>query len=287
MLTHLLKRPVRLRVGGEPRQVRSPRDLETALAGASAPSAVRIATLAALPAPALAREQQCCAGLALRIEQALARPPGDSQGPAHLLAAVEATEISEDHGWRELLAALATLGADGEAMQRVALRRHLDYLAASRTLIDALQGRQGAADRDTGSGAGCVQRLSFDLRALAGEDAAAPRDEFGRIPKGETLDIDIDVHQSIDLMLARYRFTLVAGSPFVLIDENGADLHLQPGKNIVGRGVQCDVVVDDALRAVSRRHLIVECATGAAVRITDISTLGTFVPRPFLEHRLH
>ena len=80
---------------------------------------------------------------------------------------------------------------------------------------------------------------------------------------------------------------LVSGSPYVLVDQKGYDYRLKSGKNVVGRSDQCDLAVDPEYRAVSRKHVIVEATLGAPVRITDISSLGTFVPREHLDPLLH
>ena len=64
-------------------------------------------------------------------------------------------------------------------------------------------------------------------------------------------------------------------------------MKLRNGKNVVGRSLQSDVGLDPVFRAVSRRHLIVEFGDDDVVRLTDISTLGTFLPHRYLGARLH
>ena len=84
--------------------------------------------------------------------------------------------------------------------------------------------------------AGPRQKLLFDLDLL--HDGEAAREEMARLPKGETVAIPMQPHQSLRLMLARYHFLLVSGTPFLLIDDSGHDVKLGPGKSVIGRSTE-------------------------------------------------
>jgi len=151
-----------------------------------------------------------------------------------------------------------------------------------------------AAEEHPGSSAaaslGKRQDLVYDLAELAGMDdqgRQGDKDEFSRMSKGESLQIRFGAHQSLSLILAKYPFTLISGDPFLLLDESGHDLKVRPGKNIIGRSAQSDIAVDAAYGAVSRKHLIVETRNDGTVTLTDISTLGTFLPSGYVEGKLH
>ncbi|HEY5701132.1 MAG TPA: FHA domain-containing protein, partial [Gammaproteobacteria bacterium] len=146
------------------------------------------------------------------------------------------------------------------------------------------------AGPDKNAGRAERQSLIFDLEELTGIDQAESQrnnDDFARVAKGETLEIQFGPHQSLALLLAKYRFTLVSGDPFLLLDETGHDLKVRAGKNIVGRSTQSDVVLDGIYGAVSRKHLIIEIDSSGMVKLTDISTLGTFVPKGYVDSKLH
>jgi hypothetical protein len=129
------------------------------------------------------------------------------------------------------------------------------------------------------------QTLIFDVPSLfPGPDR---EQHFSRLPKGESIEIAFAPHQSLWLILAQHRFLLVGGSPYLIIDESGEDARLRPGKNIVGRGPRCDAVLDGSYRTVSRQHLIVEIQENGMTRLTDLSSLGTFIPSRQLGQQLH
>ena len=103
------------------------------------------------------------------------------------------------------------------------------------------------------------------------------------MPKGETVDICLATNQSVTVILAKHRFSIVRDDKFRFIDESGRDIALRRGKNIVGRDYTSDVVVDTEYRDVSRKHLIVETEGLEVIRLTDISSLGTSIPHEFLD----
>jgi hypothetical protein len=156
------------------------------------------------------------------------------------------------------------------------------------------QGGAMAVEERVPSGAGASlatrQDLVYDLAELAGIDGPGghgDKDDFARMSKGESVAIQFGPHQSLSLMFAKYRFTLVSGDPFLLFDESGHDHKVRPGKNIIGRSAQSEVTLDNAYGAISRKHLIVEIQDDGMVTLTDISTLGTFLPHGYVESKLH
>ena len=172
------------------------------------------------------------------------------------------------------------------------------FLSAAQDVIRTIRiNRLGTVDDDSDRARGKSsaelarrQRLLFDPQTLSGIGGVrAPSDKNGyaRMSKGEPMEIQFGEHQSLDIVLAKYRFTLVSGKPFLLVDETGHDLKLRPGKNVVGRSARCSVCLDDGFGAISRKHLLVEIDQNDRVRLTDISTLGTFLPRDLIGSRLH
>ena len=67
-------------------------------------------------------------------------------------------------------------------------------------------------------------------------------------------------------------------------DDDDVSTTLRRGKNIVGRDASCDVLMNSAYREVSRKHLIIEVAEPNLVRLTDISSHGTFLSPRLLEN---
>jgi hypothetical protein len=295
MLKRLFGRPLELNVGAGPLTFRSSRELETALSGKTVPSSTRIAILGGLSDDALMREADACRLMEQRIVGALSHP---GNGIEQFLVQLDLSEITEDHDWRSIFGALRLLDGGAESYKKAALLKYVEYLGAGQQVVQTIRAnRHGGAvaaeerpGRSAGASLGKTQDLVYDLAELAGMDdqgGHGDKDEFARMSKGENLEIHFGSHQSLSLMLAKYRFTLVSGDPFLLFDEAGHDLKLRPGKNIIGRSAQSDLSLDAAYGAVSRKHLIVEIQDDGRVTLTDISTLGTFAPRGYVESKLH
>lgn len=105
-----------------------------------------------------------------------------------------------------------------------------------------------------------------------------PEDGFARLPKGEPVAVLLKPNEPLAVVLADHRLHLVMDSSLALVDAVGQRRELRAGRNIVGRDGQCDVVIDQNFKNVSRKHLLIETEGESVVRLTDISSLGTFVP---------
>ncbi len=295
MLKRLFGRPLELDVGAGPLRFRSSREFENALGGKTALSSTRITILGGLSDDALMREADAFRLMEQRIVAALSYP---GNGIEQFLLQLDLPEITEDHDWRTIFRGLRLLDGGAESYKKAALLKYVEYLGSGQQVVQTIRAnRHGGAmaveerpESSAGASLGNRQDLVYDLAELAGmgdQGRHGDKDEFSRMSKGESLAIQFGPHQSLSLMLAKYRFTLVSGDPFLLFDESGHDRKVRPGKNIIGRSAQSDVTLDAAYSAVSRKHLIVEIQDDGMVTLTDISTLGTFVPRGYVESKLH
>jgi len=279
-------RPLQLQIGERTLALATPRDLDFALAGRSGPSSGRAGSLMGLSDAALAHEAEQLADMQQRLEQAVAAGADGRAG--RWLRELDLSLVTEDNDWRRLLAALHALDDRHEEYKRVALAKYLEYVASGRELVRRIRaGRQRPApgEAPAPAAAGPVpvrQRLDFDPGPAAGEDGT-----LRRLPKGERVEVRFEPHQSLALALSRHRFVLVSGEPWLLVDDTGADARLDPGRNLVGRSVQCEATVSPGYGDVSRKHLIVEIAPAGAVGLTDISTLGTWAALDLPEPLLH
>jgi len=295
MLKRLFGHALELDVGAGPLRFRSSREFENVLGGKTFLSSTRITILGGLSDDALMQEADAFRLMEQRIVAALSHP---GNGIEQFLVQLDLPEITEDHDWRLIFGALRLLDGGAENYKKAALLKYVEYLGSGQQVVQTIRAnRHGgpmAAEERPGSSAGGSlgkrQSLIYDLAELAGMDDQGDhrdKDEFARMSKGESLEFHFGPHQSLSLMLAKYRFTLVSGDMFLLLDESGHDLKVRPGKNIIGRSTQSDVTLEAAYGAVSRKHLIVEIQDDGKVTLTDISTLGTFVPRGYVESRLH
>ncbi len=107
-------------------------------------------------------------------------------------------------------------------------------------------------------------------------------DGFGRLPKGEPVAVSLRPNEALPVVLADHKCHLVMDGGLALLDTTGRRRALRAGKNIVGRDRQCDVVIEQDFKNVSRKHLLIETVGESLVRLTDISSLGTLVPCEYL-----
>jgi hypothetical protein len=285
MIRRLFERGVRLRMGSREIRAGSARELLATLIGLSAVTPARMAELAAMGDRALALRASALDDLGARVSEALARRDAE---PASLLARLHTEDTPLERHWADALAGARSWNSARGAYQRALLEALVEHLSGERDCVRTLlanrvrpSGLPAAADADTAS----RQQLVFDAAALAGD----PPDglEFNRMPKGDPLEIALCIGQAVQIMLARHRFLIVSGTPWLLVDEFGEDCKLRAGRNLVGRSTECDAMVHDSYRAISRRHAVLETEGTALLRLTDISSLGTFVPRAYLDNRLH
>ena len=282
MLTRLFSRGLQLSIGSQRLELASAAELDVVLRARTGLSAARIAGHPQNCLAALQRVQECVAAALDAV--------ADGDGAAFLQSEVIA-ELPDDQEWRDILAGLQRLGAEAAAYRVAALRRFDEYLATGQDLLISLRGArepraaQAVADDDGEPGSSRRQKLLFDTHLVLGGEPL--REELVRLPKGETVAIPMHPHQSLAIMLARYRFWLVSGEPALLVDDTGHDLKIAGARAVVGRSSAADVAVDGGYRAVSRRHLLVEREADGSLNLTDLSSLGTFVPREYLGKILH
>ena len=104
-----------------------------------------------------------------------------------------------------------------------------------------------------------------------------------RLPKGTTLRLRQGCEGPFEIWLGKRRFRVESWSGASLVDEQGNGADLRDGRNIVGRALYNDIIVDAHFSDVSRRHLILDLDDGTPSAITDLSSAGTYISRTLLD----
>ena len=239
----------------------------------------RIAELLPRPAADLRKVATHIRYVEKRFAQVLTDSMHEPGMVSELLREVEIKLFSKDHGWRDLIDGLNQCGPEYDEYKRLALVKYMQYLGSRQDVLRSIY-----LDKVRDSVRGALADVCSAPVGLSQETEifdTTPRRVNGSkeryLERGETMTVRIPRGEALELKLSEHPFRLYGGRSHYLIDENGAQHTLRPGKNMVGRQVDGDVVVDPHLRAVSRRHLIIETIDEETVALTDVSAHGTSI----------
>ncbi|MCC7412570.1 MAG: FHA domain-containing protein [Gammaproteobacteria bacterium] len=285
--------PLTLVIGRRRFSFAQPREFEFGCAGRTAVPAAKFGELMRQPAAELRHEAEGIRQVEKQLVTVLERGLENPATVAGRIRDLGVKLFSKDHGWRDIMAALALLGPEHDEYKKIALVKYLQYLAARQDLLGIIHAaktdvRLEAADDSFGESAapaiGAAETMIFDLTQVA----SGPRlvNAFERLPRGETVEIRLPRGKSIEILLSRHPFKLVADGGYKLVDAAGHEYPLGDRRGCVGRHAGNDIAIDNAYRSVSRKHLIVEPQVDRLL-LTDISAHGTFVPPQFVHHTVH
>jgi hypothetical protein len=280
-----------LSIDGEHYVFHSPREFEFALAGRTSVPAPKIAALSRLTDDALLREADAIRAVEERFSSVLSGALEDITTIGPKLKSMEPSIISQDNGWRSIIAALNAFDEIPASYKKVALVKYTQYLAARQELVKCLYANRHEREEDASGTprASAVYRptarfretMLFDLRDLA--DMERHEIAFSRLPKGETVELNLEREGAVELLLAKHQCRILLTDKLLFVDERGHDSELHAGTNVVGRDASSDIVIDASLRDVSRKHLIVESDGVHHIKLTDISSHGTSLPPRYLD----
>ncbi len=269
--------PIELVLAGNLVRLASPTDLGTLLRGRTEATAAFSKRCAKLSAEVLRDEVLRTIALRERLDslQAWCFETGDPvRAGWHELTGAR---FVDEHEWPTILRALAAEIDDG--YRRIALHRFVQYLDSRRAAIE----HELAAPlrRQVGSWSLPLPK-DFDRREDPFADpsfTSMRRDpQFGRLPSNRPITVETGFGRPIPLYLAHRRVRLVAtAAGWVLRDARDVEVLLKPGRTVIGRASDCDVVLEGAPLDVSRHHLVIE-QEGANLRLVDLSSQGTYLP---------
>lgn len=218
------------------------------------------------------------------LQRALLSLRDDDTQVERVMSEVPRTFFTEDHAWRLLFDELRQMDSRYGDFKLLALARYRGYL------VGCLNALNRVSDERLHSAIGGHLRSASEHtteylmpRARSYDSTRSSSDgilrDLVRLPAGVTVSMQSDLDGAIDIWLGKRRFRLETWAGLQLVDERGRLAPLVEGRNVIGRGLSNNVVVHAGFRDVSRRHLIVDVRGGMPVALTDLSTLGTFVPR--------
>jgi len=255
-------------------------DFDFSLASRTEVPARKIGDLVRQSPEVLTGEATSIRQLERRFVDLLSKSMEEPGSIGYLLRDIDLKLFSQDHEWRTIFTALVKLGKDFDEYKQLALIKYTQYLGSRQEVLKSIFENkfqlEAVAAELSAAGPNFKETVIFESKKT---ELLSPRDStLQRLPRGETITIQLDGDTNLQLVLSRHKFTIVSGQQLYLVDENGPDYALQYGRNRVGREQGNDVIVDSAYRDVSRKHLIIDVESPRHVRLTDLSSHGTYVP---------
>ena len=213
--------------------------------------------------------------------------------PDSINQALKETEplvFSQDHGWRDIIAALNQAKKPLTEYKQLAIAKYLQYLTARQELIQYLYSEKTKPSDNSITDSLTIESNIYEdassynsstldmVRAYQGRKL---NKNMQRLTKGEKILVQVPKDGYIDLVLSKYKCKLVDGGSIHFVDQDENEYPLKNGKNIIGRDSVCSIVLDKTLRDISRVHLVITKKDESSLEITDLSSHGTFLPSSY------
>ncbi|MDH3411563.1 MAG: FHA domain-containing protein, partial [Gammaproteobacteria bacterium] len=217
------------------------------------------------------------------LQRVLRRAVGNSNAVDELFKKLGTAFFTEDHSWRKLFMSLHVLPSTRDDLKLLALSKYRSYLLARLEALNNIGSNrlQSQIHCTADSEAESVTELVVQKPGVTQELSSSEtiiRDVV-QLPKGKTTPIRADDMASVDIWMARSRFRIEMWDKTSFIDSHGQSTKLKEGRNMVGRALHNDVVIDPNYPEVSRDHMIIDIREGRPVGVTDLSSGGTFISR--------
>ena len=300
MLNKLFNKELEINVGGQPISFNTLAEFEFCLSGRTDVPSRKMAELIKLSSDELKSEAKNIKAVEKRFVDILSKSIENPGTIGRFIRELDPKVFSQDHNWREIMASLKGKDEDYDELRKVALVKYMQYLTSRQEVIKQIYSVQRRMEQERGPSTAAVEepvsaengngasanpafRETVILDSTMAEPVPKRTSRYARLPKGEAVIVPITKDQEVEFLLSKHSYKLVAGDQIQIVDETGTAHPLQDGKNIVGRDTVCNVIVNPAYRDVSRLHLIIERIADDAVRMTDLSSHGTFLPPEYLE----
>lgn len=286
MLNKLLSksRPVQLEVGDKTLTFHTIADFEFSMNGRTSVPSKKITDLVKQPQQKLRKEASTIKEVEKRFVAILSRSIENPDSINQAMRELDINIFSQDHNWRNIIAAINKGGDELNPYRKVALVKYMQYLASRQDIIKYLYSEKQVVANSMAPPVETSEeqpdRLSgtFILEGPVIESLKdAKPDGYERLPKGEAVTIQLDNGKEVDIKLSKHKCTLSSRSGLVFIDQSGKKYPLSKGTNAIGRDVKSTIKIDSALRDVSRLHLLIENRGDNILELTDMSSHGTFV----------
>ncbi len=277
-----------LKLGDHSYRFNTPAEFEFALAGRTCIPSAKIAALVDVRDEDLLKEAADIKKAERRLAEALAGVLKDSSRINDVLKEIDLTLISNDNDWRTIISVLMAVPASYERYKKIALVKYMQYLVSRQEIVRGLHlhrqiHKEFEVNHDDAEDVGLGPKETAMFEYATFKTASGEKAEYKRLPKGETLELSLKPEEIFTFFVARHECAIVKRDRLFFIDAGGRETSLRSGKNVIGRDVAADVVMEGKMRDISRKHLVIESEGSDVVRVTDISSHGTWVHPRYLD----
>lgn len=285
--THGLRRPwpLRMEVGGQWRAFQDERDYERFLRDHIDVPADTIERLASLDAHGVARESRHTRGSHKNAVDIMVRAMETRTRLRYLWGMLDVDKVPDEHDWPGILFAAGSADRVSEAALRLTLTNYIHYLESRREILESLGRELRSGVRRGGSQRPVVpDAMRADAAPSSARFTTRRNQLYARLPRRRAVNLDLNTRPQVVLYLARNRFVLKLEEGRVLLQQqDGVIYPLKPGHNMVGRSSNCEVCIDSGHSDISRQHLLIEMTVEHHLRLTDLSSRGTYMPPDLLD----
>ena len=202
----------------------------------------------------------------------------------YLWGILDVGKVPDEHDWPSILFAVGSADNASEPALRLTLTYYVHYLEARREILESM-GREWRSAALRGGSARPVtpKAMRSDLSPVS-RFTTRRNELYARLPRRRAVNLDMAARRQVILYMARNRFILRLEDGYIQLQQQDGLIHtLKIGRNMVGRSAQCEVCVDSGHSDISRQHLLIEVAEGSQVRLTDLSSRGSYMPPEMLD----
>ena len=276
--------PLRLDIGGNWQTFLSEEQFSGYLAERIEMSANRMEDLSALDGHGVQRELRHTRRSHQNSVDILVRAMETHTRLRYLWGLLDVSKVPDEHDWPSILFAVGNADNVSESALRLTLTHYVHYLEARREILESM-GREWRSAALRGGPARPVtpKAMRSDLSPVS-RFTTRRNQLYARLPRRRAVNVDLNSRRQVTLYLARNRFILRLEDGRVLVQtQDGVNHMLKIGRNMIGRSAQCEVCVDSGHSDISRQHLLIEVTEEGHVRLTDLSSRGTYMPPDMLD----
>jgi len=291
MLKRLLNKPVELKVGEHVLSFESVADFDFCLAGRVAVPSKKITDLVKFSTEQLKKEARTIKDIEKRFVNILSESIENNASINRSMRELDPLIFSQDHSWREIIAALHSGGEELNEFRRIALAKYMQYLSSRQEIIKYLYNEKKKllkepSDIDAPTTLEFKETLLLDNTVFEETpDEEKQKRETERMPKGEVVTVTLAPNEEMEIILSKHKCKLSAKNGIQFTDQAGRTYSLQKGRNVVGRDTVSNIMMEPTLRDISRLHLVIENFGNNSLQLTDLSSHGTYIPAKYIEHR--